>query len=116
MGWGPMFLRYFGDLVHADYGSYSLIRLAGVGFFLAGALLLAVRTVVDLEHQRRIGFAMVAAHVAGGLIVWSQQKAIWGSPLGAALTGWLWLAAASFAVVLIRESRQGQASFTRRAE
>ena len=96
MGWGPILLKYFGDLVHADNGSFSLIRLAGVGFFLA------VSTTHDSALQRRISFAMVAAHVPGGLMVWAQQSAIWGSPLGAVLDGWLWLAGASFAVVLIR--------------
>jgi hypothetical protein len=54
MGWGPMLLKYFGDLVHADNGSYSLIRLVGVGFFLAGAVLLAVRTAHDLSLPRRL--------------------------------------------------------------
>jgi vacuolar-type H+-ATPase subunit I/STV1 len=109
MGWGPMFLRYFGDLVHADNGTYSLIRLAGVGFFLAGAGLLAVRTVPDLAPQRRISFAMVAAHMLGGLVVWAQQSAIWGSALGVALDGWLWLASVSFALVLIGERQRRSA-------
>ena len=102
MGQGPMFLKYFGEHVPAGIGSYSLIRLAGVGFFLAGALLLAVRTVHASVLQRRISFAMMAAHVLGGLVVWGQQISIWGSPLGVVLTGWLWLAGASFALLLIR--------------
>jgi hypothetical protein len=107
MGWGPRFLESFGNLVHADYGSYSLIRLAGVGFLLAGAVLLAVSTAQDLVLQKRISFAMVAAHVVGGLVVWAQQGAIWSSSLGLALDGWLWLASISFALVLIRVRQQG---------
>jgi len=109
MGWGPMLLKYFGELVHLDYGSYSLIRLAGVGFFLAGAVLLAVRTTKDLVLQRRISFAMVAANILGGLVVWAQQSAIWGSPLGVVLAGWLWLAGVSFALLLIRVRQEDSA-------
>ena len=110
MGWGPMFLESFGTFVHSDYGSNSLIRLAGVGFFLAGGVLLAVRTVQDLVLQRRVSFAMVAAHVLGALVVLAQQGAIWGSSLGVALDGWLWLAGISFAIVLIRVRQQGSAA------
>jgi hypothetical protein len=60
-GVGPMFLRYFRDLMHADNGSYSLTRLAGVRFFLAGAVLLAVRTAHDLSLQRQISFELRAS-------------------------------------------------------
>lgn len=102
MGYGPMFLKYFGSLVPTDFGAYSLIRLAGVGFFLAGTLLLAVRTTRDSALQRRISWAMFAAHIPAALIVWAQQTAIWESPLGAAVEGWLWLAGMSFALVVIR--------------
>jgi hypothetical protein len=109
IGWGPMFLQYFGDLVHADNGSYSLIRFAGVGFFLAGAMLLAVRTADHSVLQRRICLAMAAAHILGGLVVWAQQSAIWGSPLGVALAGWLWLSGVSFALVLISARLDGRA-------
>jgi len=44
---------------------------------------------------------MAATHILGGLVVWVQQSAIWGSPLGVALAGWLWLSGVSFALVLI---------------
>jgi hypothetical protein len=106
MGWGPMFLKYLGNLVHNDFGSYSLIRLAGVGFFLVGALLLCVRTIVhDSRLQRAIATTMAATHVVGALILLAQQIAIWESPLGAVLTGWMWVAGASFAVTLIPARR-----------
>lgn len=88
MGWGLLLLKYFGDLVQLDNGTYSLIRLAGVGFFLAGAALLAVRTTPDITLQRRISLAMVAAHVLGGIVMYAQQIAIWGSPSGLALEVW----------------------------
>jgi hypothetical protein len=110
MGWGPMLLKYFGNLVHPDYGSYSLIRLAGVGFFLAGAVLLAVGTTQDVALQRRISLAMVAAHFLGGLVVYAQQSAIWGAPLGAVLEAWLWLAGVSFALLLIKGRQEDSAA------
>jgi hypothetical protein len=100
MMWGPMFLRYLGDLVNNDFGSYSLIRLAGVGFLFAGVLMLALRPITDLAIQRRISVAMVAAHTFAGLIVWAQQQAIWDSHLGAVLTICIWLAGASFGLFL----------------
>jgi hypothetical protein len=68
VGWGPMFLRCFGDLMPAGSGAYSLIRLAGVGFLLAGWLLLAVRYVPDAGLQRRIAMALMSAHILVGFI------------------------------------------------
>lgn len=102
MGWGPMFLGYFGSFVGADNGSASLIRLAGVGPLMAGALLLAVRPIEDVSIQRRVYFALVVSHVLGGLIIKVQQTAIWNSPLGEILTAWAWLTAAVFAVFVFR--------------
>lgn len=102
MGWGPMFLGSFGSLVGPDFGSMSLIRLAGVGPLMAGALLLAARPIEDVAIQRRIYIAMVVSHALGGLIIFAQQKAIWNSPLGATLTAWAWLTAALFAVFVFR--------------
>lgn len=110
MFWGPLFLQYLGPLVNSDFGSYSLIRLAGVGFLLAGALLLAIRTLQDSDIQRRVSFALAATHLLGGLVIWAQQTAIWESPLGTALNGWLWLAAISFSVVLIQSRRASAAA------
>jgi hypothetical protein len=102
MGWGPMLLGYLGSSVGNDLGSFSLIRLAGVGLLMAGMLLLAVRPVQDISIQRRIYVAMVVSHVLGGLILWSQQTAIWNSPLGAVLAAWPWLTAATFAFFVFR--------------
>ena len=58
---------------------------------MAGALLLAVRNIEDSAIQRRIGLAMISAHILGGLVVWAQHIAIWNSPAGAVLAGWLTL-------------------------
>ncbi len=100
---GPDSVSFFGTFVHHDFGSWSLIRLAGVGFFLVGVLLLAVREIVDPGIQRRVSCAMMAAHVLGALMVWAQQIAIWGSPAGAILAGWLTLIPATFGLLLMRQ-------------
>ena len=85
-----------------DYGSASLIRLAGVGLLMTGTLLLAVRPVQDISIQRRICVAMVVSHLLGGTIILVQQTAIWNSPLGAALAAWPWLTAIAFAFFVFR--------------
>ncbi len=110
MAWGPLFLPSLGSLVQSDFGSYSLIRLAGVGFLLAGAVLLAVRTVRDLEIQRRVSLAMVGAHVIAALVVLAQQTAIWDSRLGIAIDASLWLAALGFTLVLVELRRVAAAA------
>lgn len=96
-----MFLKYFGSLAVPNYGSYSLIRLAGVGLLIEGALLLAVRPVQDAVTQRRICIAMAVSHGLTWLILWAQQIAIWESPLGVVLTVWMWATAAAFGLLLL---------------
>ena len=69
MGWGPMFLRYLGPLVLVNNGSASLIRLAGAGLFLLGAVLLSLRSLQDRTLQRDIGIGMSFAHILAGLLL-----------------------------------------------
>jgi hypothetical protein len=103
--WGPMLLGYFGQYVEPNNGTYSLIRLVGVGFLLLGALLLAIQEIQDRALQVRIGYVMVAAHALGGLIVLVQEIEIWNSPLGAMLTAVLWSAGATFGLFLFWTQR-----------
>jgi len=91
MLYGPLAIPFLGAFMHQDYGSYSLIRLAGVGLGLVGALLLAVKEIVDPGVQRRISLAMILAHLLGGLIIWARHIAIWNSPAGAILAVWFTL-------------------------
>jgi hypothetical protein len=105
MAWGPMLLDSLGEYVEPNNGTYSLIRLVGAGFFLLGALLLAVQEIQDRTVQIRISYVMVAAHAFAGLIVLGQEIAIWNSALGALLTGLLWAACATFALFLFWTQR-----------
>lgn len=104
MLWGPMFLGSLGEFVHYDNGAASLIRLVGVGFFLTGAVLVAVRN-AELELQRRISAAMMGGHFLAGVIVMVQQTEIWESPLGMALTVWMFLSGCCFALVFTQRSK-----------
>jgi hypothetical protein len=101
MFYGPLAIPFLGAFVHQDYGSYSLIRLAGVGFALVGPLLLAVKKIVDPGIQRQISLCMIFAHILVGLIVWAQHIAIWNSPAGAILAVWFTLMPAIW-LLLIR--------------
>ena len=103
MLYGPVAIPFLGALMHQDNGSCSLIRLAGMGFFLVGALLVAVREIVDPGIQRRISTAMILAHVLVALIVWAQHIAIWNSPAGLILATWLTLMPAIFGLLLVRQ-------------
>jgi hypothetical protein len=105
MLYGPVAIPSLGAFVHQNFGSYSLIRLAGAGFFLLGTLLLAIKEIADVGIQRRISLAMIFAHTMVALIVWSQQIAIWNSPAGATMSAWLTLVPVVFGVVLIRQRR-----------
>jgi hypothetical protein len=100
MLWGPMLLDSLGDYVDPNFGTYSLIRLVGAGFFLLGALLLAVQEIRDRTIQVRISYVMGAAHAFAGLIVLGQEIAIWNSLLGGILAALLWAACATFALFL----------------
>lgn len=100
MGWGPTFLRYLGPEVMGNNGSSSLIRWAGVGLFLFGALMLSLQPLRDAALQRNIGVGMAVCHALAGFLLVMQQIAIWNSALGMVIAAWPFVAAAAFAVAL----------------
>lgn len=106
MLWGPVAIPFLGGFMHQDNGSHSLIRLAGAGFFLTGALLLAIREIGEPSVQRRVSLAVFLTHTLAGMVVWAQQIAIWSSPVGAILAGWLTLMTLAFGSLLIRPTQR----------